>query len=167
MKDLQMIYPWITEGYKYIGLKEIPGTRNNTTIQKWLVELKAWWTDDETPWCGTYVGHCMKTAGLSIPKYYMRAKAWGSEWGTELPVPTDGCVVVFEREGGGHVGFLVGQTTDNRIAVLGGNQGNSVNISKFEKDRVLGYFWPKDYPMPEALVVTTVDVNGGVSTNEA
>lgn len=162
-----MDYPWITEAQKYVGLKEIPGPKHNNTIQKWLVNLRAWWTDDETPWCGVYVGHCFKAAGMNIPKYYMRAKAWSESWGTSLSQPVDGCVVVFDRQGGGHVGFVMGVTNDSFLAVLGGNQGNAVTVAKFDRNRVVGFYWPKEVPTPTEFKLSRVSITGGVSTNEA
>jgi uncharacterized protein (TIGR02594 family) len=162
-----MSYPWITEGNKFIGLKEIPGPRHNLTILNWLKELKAWWSEDETPWCGVYVAHCIKACNYQIPKYYMRAKAWSENWGVELPTATDGCIVVFDRKGGGHVGFVLGVTKDNLLAVLGGNQGNAVNIAKFDRSRVVGYYWPKEFALPNTYRTSQIDIDGGVSTNEA
>ena len=32
---------WLQEARKHIGLLEIPGAKHNTTISKWLTELKA------------------------------------------------------------------------------------------------------------------------------
>jgi hypothetical protein len=46
-----MNYPWITEAKTHIGTKEIPGSNHNSKILGWLKSLKAWWMDDETPWC--------------------------------------------------------------------------------------------------------------------
>lgn len=162
-----MSYPWIVEGMKYVGLKEIPGARHNLTIVNWLKELKAWWQEDETPWCGVYVAHCMKASGIGIPKYYMRAKAWADDWGIQIQSPVDGCVVVFDRQGGGHVGFLVGRSQDNSLVVLGGNQGNAVTIAKFDRNRVVGYYWPTNYPIPQTTALSLYDISGATSTNEA
>lgn len=79
-----------------------------------------------------------------------------SSW-RALAAPALGCVVVFEREGGGHVGFLVGRTPGGLLLVLGGNQGNQVNVRAFEKHRVVGYRWPagEPAPRPAALPVMT------------
>jgi hypothetical protein len=32
--------------------------------------------DDETPWCGTYVAHCLQTSGVKFPKDWFRALAY-------------------------------------------------------------------------------------------
>lgn len=162
-----MDYPWMVEGMANIGLKEIPGPKHNLTILNWLTEVKAWWQDDETPWCGVFVAHCIKKSGLAIPKNYMRAKDWNDDWGIRLPTPVYGSIVVFDRKGGGHVGFVIGITSDDRVLVLGGNQSNSVNLSRFDKDRVVGYYWPKDYARPANNDITQVDSVGDISTDES
>lgn len=132
---------WIDEARRYIDLEEIPGAASNSTIIGWLVRLSAWWRDDETPWCGTFVAHCLQETGYEIPKYWMRALAW-AEWGRPLPAPMVGCIVVFSRKGGGHVGFVVGQDAKGNLLVLGGNQGNRVSIAAFPRIRVEAYRWP-------------------------
>lgn len=161
-----MNYPWIEEAKKHIGLKEIPGTKNSPVITGWLKVMGAWWNDDETPWCGVFTGYCMKVAKISYPKLYMRASEWAN-WGMRLDTPVDGCVVVFNRKGGGHVGFVMGQTKDGFLTVLGGNQGNAVTIAKFDRTRVVGYYWPKEVPVPLNKTLSIVSVTGGLSTNEA
>ena len=60
--------PWIAEARKYIGLAEVPGKNHNPMILNWLHGLKAWWKDDETPWCGVFVAHCLRIGGRDIPK---------------------------------------------------------------------------------------------------
>ena len=78
-------------------------------------------------------------------------------------------VVVFEREGGGHVGFAVAQDQRGRLLVLGGNQGNKVSIAPFEKFRVLGYRWPADHfaDLTAAGALPVVKDSGASSGNEA
>jgi uncharacterized protein (TIGR02594 family) len=132
---------WIDEAKKHIGLKEIIGAGNNKIIQSWLTNLKAWWNGDDTAWCGTYVAHCIKTAGYPLPKHWYRALDW-LNWGVEIASPCYGCIVVFSRKGGGHVGFVVGMDNKGRLMVLGGNQGDVVSIAPFETSRVAGYRMP-------------------------
>lgn len=74
---------WLAEGRRHIGVREIKGARHNTTISGWLQRLRAWWSDDETPWCGVFVAYCMERAGQSIPRHWYRAKAW-LEWGVPV-----------------------------------------------------------------------------------
>lgn len=157
---------WLTEARRHLGVAEVPGPKHSPVIQSWLHKLRAWWVDDETPWCGVFVAACMDTVGIPLPKNWMRAKAW-SEWGSRLSAPITGCVVVFERKGGGHVGFVVGRTSNGNLLVLGGNQGNMVKISEFSRDRVVGYYWPTAISMPALQPLTVFSSSGDISTNEA
>lgn len=162
---------WITIAKSYEGVKEIPGTRHNQVILGWLKELKSWFTDDETPWCGTFVAHCLKNADRDIPKNWFRAKEWLSA-GTAIPKPAYGCVVVFSRNGGGHVGFVVGEDEKGNLMVLGGNQSNQVCVSAFPKLRVLGYIWPafanglKDLPTKDLYQLPKYRGKQQISSNE-
>lgn len=138
--------PWLDVARAHIGTREIPGKDTAPAIAGWLTSLKAWWRDDETPWCGVFVAFCLKAAGQPIPEAWYRARSY-LEWGSPLVQPCDGAIVVYERKGGGHVGFVVGVDEHARIMTLGGNQGDSVNIVPFDRSRVAGYRWPtNEYP---------------------
>lgn len=67
-----LIPRWFETAKKFDGLREVQGPKHNGIILGWLEKLNAWWKDDETPWCGVFVAHCMQEAGLPFPKYYMR-----------------------------------------------------------------------------------------------
>lgn len=137
MKELA----WLAEARKHIGLKEIPGVKHNPIIQAWLKDLGAWWKDDETPWCGVFVAHCLKAGGRDIPKNWFRAKGY-EIYGLPLKQPAYGCVATFTRQGGGHVGFVVGETEKGDLLIFSGNQSNGVNIAAFPKSRATSYRWP-------------------------
>lgn len=154
---------WLVEAKRHDGLREVPGKRHNATIVGWLARLRAWWRDDETPWCGVFVAHCMDHAGLPYPKLYMRAKAW-SDYGALLRPErlSPGAILVFDRAGGGHVGFYVGEDA-GFYYVLGGNQSNAVNVMKLSKARLIASRWPHGEP----VIGRPVQMRGGmVSTNE-
>jgi uncharacterized protein (TIGR02594 family) len=155
---------WLVEARKYDGLREIPGPRHNPTILGWLRKLKAWWSEDETPWCGTFVAHCLQEAGLPIVKNWFRAKAW-ADYGANLRAThiAPGAILIFVRTGGGHVGFYVGEDK-TYFYVLGGNQSNMVNVMKLAKARCIAIRWPRGEP----VVGKPVRMAGGaISTNEA
>jgi len=61
------------------------------------------------------------------------------KWGEVINAPEYGCVVVFTRTGGGHVGFCVGVDQSGRLLILGGNQGDAVSILPFARERVSGF----------------------------
>ncbi len=139
--------PWLAVARADIGLREIEGAPTAPRIAAWLRDLRAWWSDDETPWCGTACAAWMRAAGVAIPRHWYRARAW-ADWGQPLDRPAHGCIVVFARRGGGHVGLLVGQDEAGRLLILGGNQGDAVNVRSFGRDRVLAYRWPPGVGLP-------------------
>jgi len=158
---------WLIEAEKNIGVTEAKGGKHNSRIVGWLQKLRAWWADDETPWCGTFVAHCMVEANQPIPKAWYRAKAW-LDWGNPVSVPVVGAVVVFDRQGGGHVGFVVGKDKAGNLMVLGGNQADAVNIKPFPMSRVTGLRVPKGYLMPaDHYKLPVLASDGKLSTNEA
>jgi uncharacterized protein (TIGR02594 family) len=114
----------------FIGTKEVVGVADNPVILGWLKTLKAWWSNDSTPWCGAFVANALITCNLPIISTWYRALDWGT-YNTECKIPNYGCIGVLKRKGGGHVCFIVGQTTvvgELYYLALGGNQGDSVSI---------------------------------------
>lgn len=164
--DHQTDPPWITIARKLIGTTEIPGPRHNSWIATgWKRLGAAWFNDDETPWCGLFVAHCIDAAGLSYPKaggLFARALTWAS-WGKPCPHIL-GAVAVFKRDGGGHVGFLVGESSTH-VYILGGNQKNAVNIMPIAKDRLHALRWPNE--MSLGTTIPPKMIGGIVSVNES
>ena len=155
--------PWFRIARRHIGTTEFPGKSTHPTILRWLVLLRAWWRDDETPWCGAFVGAALHEAGVEVPKRWFRARSW-LDWGEPLAAPCRGAVVVFERGGAGHVGFVAGVDGEGRIMTLGGNQRNGVNVAPFDPQRVLGYRWPKGVARPvepPPLMASSAASSGG------
>lgn len=131
---------WIAEARKHVGLKEIKGSRHNPIILSWLKKLKAWWNDDESAWCGTFVAYCLDMAGVPIPKHWYRALDYLS-YGTRLVKPAYGCVAVKARQGGGHVCFVVGQTKEGKLVCLGGNQNDMVCYALYDRKDFEAFMW--------------------------
>lgn len=173
--------PWMAEARKHLGLKEIVGAKHNPIIQSWLKEMggfpnaaKAWYADDETPWCGLFVGYCLGKSGRAVIKDWYRAKAWGEAGLIKLSKPAYGCIAVKTRKGGGHVFFVGGKNAKGQIMGWGGNQGNAVSIVPFNAADIDGYYWPsklvdgkpvKSYPSEERynLPIVTGTAAAGVS----
>jgi len=158
---------WLDRAYRYRGMREIPGKQHNPTIIKWLKGLKAWWSEDETPWCGTFVAEMLRQSGVELPKHWYRALAW-RDYG--IPVtPRMGCIMVKERKGGGHVFFYAGETPTHYLG-LGGNQANCVNITPFPKQGVKYSFrWPSSVPAVgyKSHMTTMANVEGKEGGGEA
>jgi len=155
--------------YALIGTREVPGSGNSPTILGWAksigTKVIGWvYTQDSIPWCGLFMAYCMKQAGIEPPYGPLRALAW-KDWGTNVPAAdlAPGDVLVFSREGGGHVGYFVGQDT-NYYFVLGGNQGDAVSITKIAKNRCVARRRAPGQKKGSGILLAA---NGAVSTNEA
>ncbi|MEH8144861.1 TIGR02594 family protein [Aeromonas hydrophila] len=141
-----MVLRWIEEAHKYLGLREIKGPKHAQAIlDMWKAIKRGGIKDDETPWCAAFVGACLERVGIQST-HFESAKSYLG-WGEKLDRPVLGCVVVFTRDGGGHVGFVVGKSPSGNLLVLGGNQGDEVNIREFPLTRVTGYRWPLNEPL--------------------
>ena len=144
---------WLTEARKLIGIREIKGQKHHPEIVKMWKDIKRGGIkDDETPWCAAFVGAMLERVGVKSTRFES-AKSY-LDWGQLLALPVVGCIVIFTREGGGHVGFVVGRDTKGNLLVLGGNQGDEVNIRSFPVSRVTGYRWPIDRPIPKEPLPT-------------
>ena len=164
---------WLREARKHIGQKEVPGMKSNPWIVGLRARFKSWLTGDDSsvPWCGLFCDYCMTAGGVVPPKNSFRAKAW-LDWGTTIANPVVGAVVIFGREGGGHVGFVAGKDEAGNLMVLGGNQGDAVKISPFAMSgpncRIVGFRIPKDWNLPyESMALPRLASDGKLSTNEA
>ena len=168
-KSLNTGLSWIDAGSRYIGLAEIKGGKHNPKILEWWKLIGAsWFKDDETPWCGAFVGGVLAENGFNVLPggKGASARAW-NDYGVKLDKPAVGCIVIFSRDGGGHVGFVVGKDQKGNLMVLGGNQGDSVNIKPFSTSRVIGYRWPSVWPAEHRFNLPVITSDGRLSTNEA
>lgn len=144
-----MTVKWLDEAAKFIGLREIKGPQHAAEILKFWKDIKRGGIkDDETPWCAAFVGSMLERSGVQSTRFES-ARSYES-WGQPLKQPVPGCVVVFSREGGGHVGFVVGQDKDGNLQVLGGNQKDMVRVATFPRIRATAYRWPAGMPIPAA-----------------
>jgi uncharacterized protein (TIGR02594 family) len=130
----------LVEAVKLIGTREIPGPRSNPVILEWAKEIGGpvarWYDDDDEAWCGLFMAVCIQRAGYEPPKGFDSIRALRyAFWGDDAPVPMLGDALVFNRNGGGHVGLYVGEDAD-AYHVLGGNQNNAVNVSRLAKHRL-------------------------------
>ena len=151
---------WMTEARSLIGQRELPGAGNNPVIMAWGNRLGARilgiaYGADSVPWCGLFAAWCVHQAGITPPFIAIRAKAWAT-WGDPITLLSgalpsrlipQGAIAVFERKGGGHVGFVDSVNADGSLNILGGNQGDAVNVRRFTRDRLIALRWPKGQPM--------------------
>jgi uncharacterized protein (TIGR02594 family) len=172
-----MSYAWLkketapkilVEAVKHIGVKEIVGKQHNPTILSWAkaLGLEKVYTNDEIPWCGLFVAYCAHAAGLDVVKHPLWALNW-NKYGNVAKVAMLGDVLTFTRNGGGHVGIYVGEDATH-YHVLGGNQNNSVSVSRIAKDRLSQArrtAWK--VAQPASVRVVHLEAKGVITTNEA
>jgi uncharacterized protein (TIGR02594 family) len=138
-------YPWMQIARQELGVEETPGPGDNPRVVGYLQSTSLGSPDnenDETPWCSAFANWVMEQAGIPGSGSAW-ARSW-LDWGRE---PADeefgaGVVVVLERgPNSGHVGFLE-DWNDDRVKLLGGNQGNAVSEAWFPMSRILGWRVP-------------------------
>ena len=157
----------IAEGMRYFGIHEIKGKVHNQTIMSWAkdVGVEKVYTSDEIAWCGLFVAKVVLKADFKPVKDPLWALNW-KNFGTAQKIAMLGDVLVFSRNGGGHVGFYVAEDS-KYYHVLGGNQLDSVNIMRIEKSRCVGIRrCPWKIAQPKEVKQYFVEASGAISTNE-
>jgi uncharacterized protein (TIGR02594 family) len=159
----------IQEAVKLIGVVEAPGPKNNSVITDWQKEIgdraNAWYTQDSIPWCGLFVAVVVLRTGRAPVQNYLRARDW-ADWGEASHRPCVGDILIFARQGGGHVGFYVGENATSYY-VLGGNQSDAVNITKISKHRLVCVRQPIYKTRPTTAVPMIINSNIAESKTEA
>ena len=149
MRPQVQLPAWLERANSEIGVKEIVGPDDHPRILEYHDATTLDATDDETPWCSSFVNWCMW--GVCDRTHSARARSW-LKWGVKLEYPAVGCVVILKRGGGkqpgpevteapGHVGFFMGYAGDGDVLLLGGNQSNQVCVTAYPASRVLGFRW--------------------------
>lgn len=140
------IPPWIVTGLEELasGVEEIPGRDHNARILEYHQTTGLGASDDETPWCASFVNWCLDQVGVAGTGS-ARARSFES-WGREAPewIPFGAIVVLWRGSPDartGHVGFLLDRDASG-LMILGGNQGNRVCIDRYPATRLVGLRWP-------------------------
>jgi uncharacterized protein (TIGR02594 family) len=161
----------LIEALKYLGVKEIVGTKHNPVILNWAKELdiENVYNSDEIAWCGLFMAYVCHKAGLETG-FTNQQSLWALNWnkfGAKTSVAMLGDVLTFKRKSGGHVGIYVGED-DACYHVLGGNQNNSVSIVRIEKTRISQIRRTKwKIKQPDNVRVVKLENNGKISENES
>lgn len=134
---------WMNIARNEMGVREYSGKfNNNPRIIEYHKSTSLGASEDEVSWCASFVGWVLQQAGYTNTKSAL-ARSY-LNWGSPLSEPRYGAVVVFRRGNSptfGHVAF-VHKFDANYVWCLGGNQSDSVKISRFSRSSVLGYRWP-------------------------
>lgn len=148
--------PWMNEISRYLGMHEV---RDRSALMAWLKsDGKTLGDPSKLPWCGDAVETTMKAVlghagwiGNSDTKL-RENPYWALYWlgfGASVSVEEAlwGSVAVFERNGGGHVGYVAGYDKGRqRLLIRGGNQSDTVSDSWMDINgksvRLRGLRWP-------------------------
>lgn len=180
MKALPAAYAWldrvagaprlILEARALYGVTETPGTASTAEIMAWAREvgLEKTYPNDGVAWCGLFAAVVAKRAGWEVVAGPLWARNWAQFGRAVDPRQAAlGDVLVFSRDGGGHVGFYVGEDA-TAYHVLGGNQSDRVGFTRILKSRCIAVRRPKwRVAAPAGVTKFHLAADGAVSTNEA
>lgn len=177
MSDIPLCYRWL-EGLDPLpsmvrhalaehGVLEGPGTADNPHILAWAKEagLASSYGSDAIPWCGLFMAVVAQRAGKAVPAKPLWALNWRS-FGAAAMQPGLGDVMVFKRDGGGHVALYVGEDA-RAYHVLGGNQSDRVCFTRIAKVRLHAARRPLYRTAPATVMPYRLASAGGLSASEA
>lgn len=155
---------WMPIAWGELGVAETPGNATTPRVMEYHRASGFTWERESSPgsgdmmindsrsvdaWCSSFVTWTLMQAGYTradLATNPFRAREYNNRWanGTNCGDPIYGCLGVQQN----HVGFIVGHHPDNpnKLAMLGGNQGNQVKVSYYMKSAFLGFWVPSDYP---------------------
>jgi uncharacterized protein (TIGR02594 family) len=107
---------------------------------------------DETAWCSSFINWVFRQMGV-VGTNNALAASW-INWGTATTAQAGAITVIYSAaaanssttRSGNHCAFLVSET-DTHYVLLGGNQGNAVQVKEFAKQtwELKAYRWPTGY----------------------
>lgn len=166
---------WLQAGMALIGVKETIGVKDNSLIIDWAKDeggdIAKTYTHDSIPWCALFANHVLTKAGLKGTES-LWALDFAGQWpSVKLIGPAVGAFAPMVRNGGGHIGIVVGQDQSGNVMLLGGNQSDAVNIKPFARSRLnKGFWWPDSVPIPKLIGFSSLPIvksDGKISRNEA
>jgi uncharacterized protein (TIGR02594 family) len=124
------------------GLTETKGNLSTAQIMKmYEVGGHTWVKDDATPWCSAFMNYVAKQCSAEYTGK-LNARSWldvGQEV-HESDLKIGDIVILWRIKPSsvyGHVGMLINED-ENYYYLLGGNQSDKVQISRYKKYRFLG-----------------------------
>ncbi len=161
---------WLAAFKLLHGLEEKPGAPSNPVILHWVQDIGApgWYDNDDKPWCALAMNRVMLASDLPLAGSgfdLLRARSF-EHWGVNLDVPAYGCVMVFERPEGAHVGLYLGERKD-AYRIYGANQSNTVGAAWIPKKRLTATRWPADVELTQVGRIWMLVDGSPASINEA
>lgn len=160
LASVQAAAPWLSVMRAITGTRELPGAEDSPIILHWREEIVAafpecragvaGYTHDSIPWCGFGEAYTLAKSGHRPPLEPLWALNFAQAWpdAIRLEEPTPGAILVYERNGGGHVTTYEGEDADYLFG-RGCNQSDMVNVARFPKSRrPVAVMWPKSAGRP-------------------
>jgi len=104
----------VSTAQSQIGLGELGSNNKGIYVKRYLNGQEG------LPWCAGFVSYCAKEAGYKLP-YLLRAKSY-LKYGQRINDPKAGDLIVFTRQGGGHIG-IIEKVSKDTITTIEGNLG--------------------------------------------
>lgn len=159
--DFKSAPPWTQWKFRELGTHEV-GNNAGPNIERYIRLGKCGSVGD--PWCAIFENASLEASNLPGTRSpSSQSFRYHSEF-VKLPGPALGAIAVFWRlsksSGLGHVGDYVGET-DDRVYILGGNEGDAVRIEPFAKQSphfgLRDYWWPKSVNLPRIGAIKVAD----------
>lgn len=139
--------PWISVAAKELGQSQIPGIHHNPRILEYHASTNLHASNDETPWCSSFVNWCLLQVGITGTKS-AAAISW-QHWGCPSTAKRGAITVVHSLHGTGrsssgyHVGFFF-DDGGSHFRLLGGNQSHQVRVSRYPRSswHIVAFQWP-------------------------
>lgn len=172
LSSIGVLPKMVTNALALLGTNEVPGKGSSAVIMAWRDELAkagvnvAGYSDDSVPWCGLFVALVALRSGKEVVENPLWARNW-AKFGIPVKQAYLGDVLVFQRPGGGgHVGLYIAEDA-TAYHVLGGNQSDSVTITRILKSRCVAIARPIMNVPPNSLKPYRIAADGSLSQNEA
>lgn len=165
--------PWLAyaERERTLGIHRGGGQESNQHIREYATATTMGRTNDASyAYCATFANWCLTNAGFAGTRSAsaISFRNWGKS--TKQNRPAFGALALIKFPAGGHhVTFVIGKASGNRIATLGGNQGNNhaVSQSAVPAAWVVAYRFPSSYADKDEDYALLDVQHAGVSMNHA
>lgn len=123
------------------GVREIPGRLDNARIVEYLKTTTypiPYAYIDEIAWCSAFVNWCCIQCGIEGTNSAWSQSWIEDDWGIECDAEPGALAIFKWSEHSGHVA-IIKDVMEDGLYCIGGNQRNSVCISFFSYNNIVGY----------------------------
>jgi uncharacterized protein (TIGR02594 family) len=134
---------WLEIARREIGVTETGTGNGNPRIIEYNASTSLGPVSEKVPWACSFVSWVFEQAKIEGNLRSASCADWLS-FGYPIDSPQLGALVILTPARGtsSHAGFAIAQD-ETTVTILGGNSADSVRVSRFPKDRVRAYRWPK------------------------